>query len=238
MREESLFASLGGDTTDTTAPIAPTVSNSTLSKEEAFAETSGIHQSTGITGVTSSLEEKAISLLGSGIMAEQVASALGVTPARIAQLLSKEHFSKRVAALRYTNLQSHNVRDSAYDELEDSLLEKLGRAMPLLIKPRDIIDALTKVNAAKRRGHSAPNTINSQQTVVSLILPTVITEKFSIDLNNQVTRAGNQELLTMPSGNLLKQVEKAEEEKALTAPIQTVHLHKKVRLEEITTNDL
>lgn len=163
----------------------------------------------GAKGATSDVEERALALLGSGIAAEQVAAALGVTPSRIAQLLSVEVFSKQVADLRYQNLQAHNVRDDAYDSLEDTLLGKLKNALPLMIKPRDILDALTRVNAAKRRGQSAPSNVGNQQTVVTLVLPTIITEKFAIDLNNQVTRAGSQDLLTMPSGNLLKQVEDA-----------------------------
>jgi hypothetical protein len=203
-----IMASLGANDIEVSIPtdasaaqVAPVASAPT-----AFVQKKGI---SGSGGVTTSVEDRALSLLGSGIAAEQVAAALGVTPSRIAQLLSTEVFSRQVADLRYTNLQKHNVRDEAYDNLEDRLLTKLNNAMPLLMKPRDIIDALTKVNAAKRRGQSAPAQVNNQQNVVNLILPAIIVEKFAIDINNQVTRAGKQDLLTMQSGNLLKQVEDA-----------------------------
>ena len=36
-------------------------------------------------------------------------------------------------------------------------------------------------------------------------------EKFAVDINNQVIKAGDQNLHTMPSGNLLKQVEEAKQ---------------------------
>lgn len=160
-------------------------------------------------GVSSSIEERALSLLGSGVPGDSVASALGVTPARISQLLAIESFSSKVAALRYANLQKNNVRDEKYNSLEDQLLAKLERSLPLLIKPESILKAVTVVNGAKRRGHSTPEQVTNQQNIVNLVLPSVIANKFLVNINNQVTQAGDQELLTMASGNLLKQVEEA-----------------------------
>jgi len=158
-------------------------------------------------GATSSLEDKAMSLLGSGVAAESVASALGVTAGRIAQLLSDETFSAEVSKLRYKSLQEHNVRDGKYDSLEDKLIEKLRNSLPLMVKPADILNAVRVVNSAKRRGQSAPQQVTNQQNIINLTLPTIIANKFSVDMNNQVVRAGEQELLTLPSGALLKQIE-------------------------------
>ena len=169
---------------------------------------------THTSGLTSSIEEKALNLLGSGVPAESVASALGVTPSRIAQLLSQKIFSDRVAALRYESLQKHNLRDSKYDSLEDRLILKLESSLPLLVKPESILKAITTVNGAKRRGQSAPDQVSNQKTVVTLILPTIIAQKFSVDTNNQVTRAGEQDLLTMQSGDLLKRVDEEEGRRA------------------------
>lgn len=162
-------------------------------------------------GVTSGIEEKALSLLGSGIAAESVASALGVTPARIAQLLSSEIFADQVASLRYENLQEHNKRDAQYDRLEDVLLNKLENSIPLMFKPAEILNAVAVVNKANRRGQASPSQVTNQQNIVTLVLPKIIAENFSVDINNQVTRAGDQELHTMPSGNLLKKVEESRE---------------------------
>jgi hypothetical protein len=165
----------------------------------------------GISGLTTATTEKALNLLGSGVNAEQTASALGVTPARISQLLAEENFAGLVAGLRYKNLQKHNVRDNAYDSLEDKLLAKLEKAMPLLIKPESILKAISVVNNAKRRGQSAPQQANTQLNIVTLVMPNVIAQRFAVDINNQVTKAGEQNLLTMQSGNLLSRVEAAQE---------------------------
>lgn len=200
----SILESLGGLAID---PEVPTQAELvTAQKEVATPSSPSNHYS---PGQTSSTEEKALHLLGSGVGAEQVASALGVTPSRIAQLLAVESFAVQVAALRYESLQKHNKRDGAYDSLEDKLLEKLERSLSLMVKPETILKAIAIVNGAKRRGQSAPQQVTNTQNVVQLILPQIIAKQFTVNLDNQVIRAGDQELLTMPSGNLLKQVEEA-----------------------------
>lgn len=187
---------------DTVAPASSDVTTKPIGRK-----------SSGNTGTTSSIEDRALELLGSGVPAESVAAALGVTPSRIAQLLAQKHFSEAVAELRYASMQKHNRRDSAYDSLEDKLLAKLERQLPLLIKPESILNAMKIVNGAKRRGQSTPDTVSSKQAIINLVLPAVIAERFSVNINNQVTRAGEQDLLTMASGNLLAQVEEATEKR-------------------------
>jgi len=161
------------------------------------------------TGSTSSIEEKALKLLGSGVNPEQTAMALGVSPSRISQLMAEKHFADKVASLRYESLQSATRRDGRYDTLEDRLLEKLDASMPLMVRPDTILKAINTINGAKRRGQAAAPTVTNQQNIVQLILPTIITQKFTTDINNQVVKTGAQELLTMPSSNLNKLVEAA-----------------------------
>lgn len=157
----------------------------------------------------SSLEERALSLLGSGCNSESVAAALGVHASRISQLLSDSTFASAVSELRYNNLQRHNSRDNTYDSIEDKLLSKLERSLPLLIKPEAILRAINVVNSAKRRGSSAPEQITNQQNIVTLMMPTVIANKFTVNVNNQVIRAGQQDLHTIDSKSLLSRTQEA-----------------------------
>ena len=168
---------------------------------------------TSSVGVSTSTEERALTLLGSGVQAEAVANALGVTPSRISQLLSQEDFASKVANLRYEILQKHNVRDNAYDTLEDKLIKKLENSINLMAKPDTLIRAVSVVNNAKRRGQSSPDHVANHTNIVQLILPTIIKEIFATNLDNQVVRAGEQELLTMPSSNLLDQVKAIQKER-------------------------
>ena len=141
----SILESLGAD-----VPM-PEISET---PQEVVPATGNIHN----TGTSTSIEERALVLLGAGVQAEQVATTLGVLPSRISQLLSQEDFAHKVQNLRYENLQRHNKRDSEYDSLEDALIGKLNKSLPLMVKPETILRAISTINSAKRRGQSSIGT--------------------------------------------------------------------------------
>ena len=153
-----------------------------------------------------SITERALTLLGSGIQPETVAASLGVSASYISQLLSQEEFAAQVAELRFQNLQKHNARDNKYDTLEDDLLERMKDCLPLMYKPLEILKAIQIINAAKRRGASAPDTITQQQTIINLTLPTQIVNTFRTNSQNQVVSTGQTELITMQASTLLNKV--------------------------------
>jgi hypothetical protein len=148
--------------------------------------------------------ERALSLLGSGVGPEQTALALGVSPSYISQLLSDEQFSIKVAELRFNNLAAHSARDSSYDQLEEQLIDKIKDLLPLMIRPMEVLKAIQVINAAKRRGQSAPESIINQQNIVQISMPTTIINNFTVNKENQAVQTGNQELVTIQSGVLLK----------------------------------
>lgn len=172
-------------------------------------------------GVTSNVEDKALALLGAGVPGDQVAAAVGVTPARISQLLAEESFANKVSELKYASLTKHNQRDGEYDKIEDKLLTKLESALPLMVKPESILKAISIVNGAKRRGHTTTNQVATNQNIVNLVLPAKITQQFAVNIDNQVIKAGEQELLTMSSSKLLSVSEDNNTEQ-LPAEVQNV----------------
>lgn len=152
-------------------------------------------------------EERALTLLGQGLNPETVSAAIGVSASRISQLLSEPEFANKVAEARFKNLSKHNERDNAYDALEDQLVTKLKDCLPFMVRPMEVLKAIQVINQAKRRGSSAPEHITNQQTVVQLTMPTQILQQFTMNINNQVVKAGEQDLVTVQSGamnNLLK----------------------------------
>ena len=157
-----------------------------------------------------SAESRALELLGQGISPEHTSLTVGLSPSRISQLLSDENFAARVAELRFESLSKHNKRDSNYDDLEDQLIEKMRDCLPLMVRPGEILKAIQVINAAKRRGSSAPQSITEKQTIVTLVMPTQIINKFSLNPMNQVVQVTadekTQPMLTIQSGTLLKQV--------------------------------
>lgn len=156
-----------------------------------------------MTNAVTSTADRALALLGQGVAPAQVAAALGVTESYISQLVSDEQFAARVAELRYESLQKHNARDNAYDAMEDKLLERMEDLLPLMHRPMEILKAIQVINAAKRRGQSAPENITNKQTILQLVLPTQIINSFGkINPQGQVVEVGQQSLLTIQSGNM------------------------------------
>lgn len=148
-------------------------------------------------------ESRALSLLGSGIAPHTVAASLGISNSRISQLLSDENFAAQVAELRYKNLAKHNEHDSKLDEVEDTLVKRLIEdCLPLMHRPMEIIKAIQVINAAKRRGASTPEAIVEKQSIVQLVVPIQIINKFQTNLQGQVVTVGEQNLLTIQSGAL------------------------------------
>lgn len=168
-----------------------------------------------------STEDRALTLLGQGIPPEVVASAVGVSPSRISQLVSDPEFSARVAELRFTALSKHNERDNKYDKMEDDLLTKLEDCLPYMVRPMEVLKAISIINAAKRRGSSAPEHILGKQEVISLVMPVQIIQNFSLNQSNQVVKAGNQELITVQSGNMKKLLEGRKQNVDTLQPIES-----------------
>lgn len=156
-----------------------------------------------MASTTTTTESRALALLGTGLGPEVVASALGVSISRISQLLSEETFAAEVATLRFQNLSKHNERDTKYDQMEDDLLERLKDCLPLMVRPMEILKAIQVINAAKRRGASAPEQIVHQNNVVNLVMPVQVIQKFTTNVHNQVVQTGTQSLNTLQSGSLL-----------------------------------
>jgi hypothetical protein len=152
-----------------------------------------------IEQVLSPQEQRILSLLSDGVSVSQVATAIGVSDSRIAQLISDDYFAARLAERRFENLRKHNARDAVYDELEDKLLAQLKSAAPMIMQPEKIARVLQMVNQAKRRGSASPESIHEKQTVIRLQLPIQIVNRFSTNSQGQVTTVNSTEVTDVES---------------------------------------
>lgn len=151
-------------------------------------------------------QQRALTLLGSGVPQEQVASALGVSPSLISQWLATDEFSTQVVEAKYKKLSSHNQRDDTLDSLEDILIKRIQDTLPLCFKPMELTKMFQVINAAKRRGTSELNSIQENKPIVSITIPTQIINQFAVNPQGMVTKVGQQSLITMQSGTLLRKV--------------------------------
>lgn len=175
----------------------------------------------------SSTESKALKLLGAGHGPEIVAQACGVSTSRISQLLSDPVFSAKVLELRYSVLQKHNDRDESYDSLEDTLIKKMKDIIPFMMKPGEVLAAIRIINGAKRRGVSQATNEGTHTTVVNITLPAILKQQFVTNINNQVIKAGSQELITIQSGAMNAMTALATP-KVLENNIEQGHEHEKL----------
>jgi hypothetical protein len=156
-----------------------------------------------MSSTTTSTRERALSLLGQGIPPSAVASALGVDPSAISQLMSDSDFAEKVTDAKFTTLSKYNEHDSSIDALESKILEKMKDTLPYMTKPLELLKSFQILNSAKRKGSLAPESVTTKQTIVQLILPEITMQRFQSNVHNQVIQVGEQSLLTIPSNRLL-----------------------------------
>src|SRR5579859_6436223 len=172
--------------------------------------------------------ERAAKLLGNGIAQEIVASALGVTPSYISQLLADESFAQEVTQLRLINLENASERDGKYDKLEDTMLEKLEELSGYMTKPREVLGALAVLNKAVRRGVRQEQQPQVKQDTVVIQMPVAIQNKFIVNHANQVIAIGAddtekpalKDLTTITSRALLEHISRSK-----LPPQQTVEVN-------------
>jgi hypothetical protein len=155
-------------------------------------------------------KEQVRDLLGTGLSVSVVASAVGCNDSYISQLLADESFAAEVSRLRLVALQSHNKRDSSIDEIEDALLGKLNDAVSqnAFYKPKDLLHAFAVINNAKRRGSTPADTAApAGATVINLTIPATVARRFTIDSRGEVLQVDEQTLVTMPTGQLLRELQ-------------------------------
>lgn len=159
------------------------------------------------TSTTSTIEDRALTLLGQGVPPSAVANALGVDPSRISQLLSEEGFAQKVIEKKFESLSKNNERDMSIDEIEDKLIKKLENCLPFMTRPMEILKSFQVLNMAKRRGATNVEDLTQKQTVIQLNIPQIILDRFQTNIHNQVVQVGDQSLVTIQSGQMLKQLE-------------------------------
>lgn len=156
------------------------------------------------------MKEKVKELLGTGLPNNVVATAVGISESQVTQWMSEESFAADVQELRMKNLTEATQRDSKYNTLEDKVLELMEDKLTnlgLALKPVELSRIMSVLNAAKRRGAPAELNSNSPKTVVPLILPTIIMQKFIVNGHNQVVEVEGRTIATISASKVIKELD-------------------------------
>lgn len=153
-----------------------------------------------------STEDKALELLSAGYDQVVVANSLGISQSRISQLVADPIFSRSLTEKRFVQLQKHNETDNHYDRLEKTALMQLERTLPMVMDPMKLAIVITRLNQAKRRGSSAPDSLVRQKPTVRLNINAAVVAKFSLNGSNQVVSTvvdnETQDLVTIQSSGI------------------------------------
>lgn len=157
--------------------------------------------------------ERIMELLGNGLSNEVVATAVGVHPSYISQLMADETFSAQVVAKRTTTLAAATTRDRTWDSVEDKMLGQLDAMVDnfSITKPMELVRAIAVVNAAKRRGTTTQDAMTVNQQIVVLNIPTQVLHSFTKTRTGEVIEVDGKTLVTMPASALLAQLAKKNE---------------------------
>lgn len=152
------------------------------------------------------MEERALNLLARGLSQETVAQACGVDPSRISQLMADEGFRTKLVSMRFEKLGEHSKLDDRYDKMEAKLQDQLEKVIPMIHKPKEVMEAIKIINGLKRRSGLVDNTESHAGKVVTLIMPVAIMNKYQIKIDeatNRVIETQGQPLLTAQSNQVV-----------------------------------
>ena len=168
--------------------------------------------------------DRVADLLASGLKPAQVATIIGVTPARISQLLSEEDF-KLILASKVAIIEAKDIEEislsAKYSAAEHALVNQVMELAPTA-ELRDVTSALRVVAERQERMKSrltpatAGNMINN--TIIALSLPSHALALPVMDITKQgeIISIGDRALAPLSSTaviNLFSKMSSTEEEK-------------------------
>lgn len=168
------------------------------------------------------MKDRILELLGQGITAAQVATAVGCDDSYISQLMADETFSSKVIELRAENFSKFVELDRKVDSAEAAALERLDRLAAFITSPTQAARVYAVLNQAKRR---TADTISSQQAVaqtVTLELPAAARVRFQLTADKQVIEIEGRALTTMPARSLAERLEQRNASRLLDMKIPQV----------------
>lgn len=150
--------------------------------------------------------ERVKKLLGSGVHPAAAASAVGCTAGYISQLLADPEFALAVSEMRLIEMTRAKTIDDTLDDIELELVEKLKDLIPMFMRPKDVMDALVKINAMKRKTklEAGFQGAGGGESVVKLTVPAIVINNYKINMLGGMVEVEGRKLQPMSSTILMK----------------------------------
>lgn len=163
--------------------------------------------------------DRIATLLASGLPAASVSSIVGISPARISQLIKEESFALVLSA-KQAEVSAKDVEEislsAKYTAAEHLLIEQVMQMAPVS-ELRDVVGALRVVAERQEKAktrmnpvHQGASTIN---TVVQLTLPSYVMPALQLNAQKEVIAIDNKALTPMSSKSVTTLFTNMEKEK-------------------------
>lgn len=156
-------------------------------------------------------------MLGNGIPATQVASAVGCDDSYISQLLSEEGVADKVIAAKAEHFSKYVELDGRVDDAESEALRRVESLIPFITKPSEAVRVYSVLNAAKRRTSDSANAAQAVMQTISLDIPEASRVRFTLTADRQVIEIEGRSMTTMPAKSLASQLEQRNATRLLSA---------------------
>lgn len=152
--------------------------------------------------------ERIANLLATGLKSSQVASIIGVTPARISQITATEEF-KQILEVRQAEINASNVEeialDAKYHAAESSLVTQVLETAPMA-ELKDVIAALRVIGERQDRRKIPSNPVPSGiingttiNNIITLSVPQHAVPEITLSAQKEIISIGNKQLAPMNS---------------------------------------
>lgn len=172
------------------------------------------------------MKDRIIEMLGKGIPATQVASAVGCDDSYISQLLSQEGVVEKITALKVEHFSGFVEQDAILDDAEAAALQKVAYLVPFITRPAEAVRVFATLNAARRRTTDSASNAQAIAATVSLELPEASRVRFTLTHDKQVIEIEGRSMTTMPARSLAARLEQRNAARMLTTDIPTTLLSK------------
>lgn len=148
------------------------------------------------------MKEEIVELLSSGIPASAVASALGVSPSLVSQVLDEEGIAQEVATQRAAKFHQFAEHDKRLHAVEAKALQKLERVLDFSTKPGEVAKIFSILNSARRVTTDQGIPQQNPTTTVVISLPESARVDFTLTTEKQVIEIEGRSMAPLPAKNV------------------------------------
>lgn len=150
-------------------------------------------------------KDRIISLLGHGISPTVVASAVGVDPSYVSQLLELPEVQEAVSLARSQSIEENLSIDSTIKQVEKAAVERLKNQLIFARTPLETARIFQILNSARRHAEeTSHNGRVSESGAITITLPATAVSQLGIRLNSssQIIEVDGKTMAPMPSKSL------------------------------------